>query len=338
MKMTSRDLRGLFAIIPTPAKAHADRLDATDTVDLAESERVVNALIKDGVNGLIALGTTGECATLSRTDYNAFVECVLATVNRRVPTFIGTTALGGHEVVDRTRFVRDRGADGILLGMPMWQPLVMKEAVEYYREMSELFSDTAIMIYANARAFRFQFVTEFWQAVANVAPTVCAAKHSRPAHLAEFIAASRGHINFVPHEGTVAKFYEIAPDTTTACWATAAAMGPAPAQAIIDAILRKDAAAIETLAAAIAWTGEPVKPITSNPDIFASFNIQLEKTRINEAGYCLAGPMRPPYDFVPDDIAEAARECGRRWARLCRSYTGNFQFTEQPWLTGVAAE
>ena len=40
---------------------------------------------------------------------------MLETVNRRVPTFIGTTSLGAHEVVDRMRFVRDRGADGVLL-------------------------------------------------------------------------------------------------------------------------------------------------------------------------------------------------------------------------------
>jgi dihydrodipicolinate synthase/N-acetylneuraminate lyase len=336
MKMTSRDLRGLYAIIPTPAKADADRLGAKDTVDLAESERVVNALIGDGVSGLIALGTTGECATLARNDYDAFVACVLETVNRRVPTFIGTTSLGGHEAVDRTRFARDRGADGILLGLPMWQPLVMEEAVAFYRDMSELFPDTAIMVYANARAFRFQFTPEFWAAVAKVAATVCAAKHSRPAHLPDFIAAAGGRVNFVPHEGTVAKFYEIAPDSTTACWATAAAMGPKPAQAIMDAILRRDGKAIDTLAAAISWTAEPVKPITSNAELFACFNIQLEKTRINEAGYCRAGPMRPPYNFVPDDIAQAARECGRRWARLCRSYAGNFKFTEQPWLTQAA--
>jgi dihydrodipicolinate synthase/N-acetylneuraminate lyase len=338
MKMTGRDIRGLYAIIPTPAKENANRFDATDTVDLDETERVVNALMAEGVNGLIALGTTGECATLLRNDYDSFVECVLETVNRRVPTFVGTTALGAHEVVNRMRFVRDRGADGILLGMPMWQPLVLKEAVDYYRQTAELFPQTAIMVYANARAFRFQFVAEFWEAVANEAPTVCAAKYSRPAHLAEVIAASKGQINFVPNEMAVAKFYEISPETTTACWATAAAMGPQPAQAIIDAILHRDQAGVDTLSAAIAWATGPVKPITSNPDIFALYNIQLEKTRINAAGWCQSGPMRPPYDHVPDDVAEAARECGRRWARLCRCYAGNFKFKEQPWLEQVHAE
>src|SRR5579862_3577501 len=116
------DLRGMYAIIATPAREGADRWDATNTVDLDETERLVNVLIQDGASGLIALGTTGECATVIREDYEAFVDCLLATVNRRVPTFVGTTALGAHEVFRRLRFIRERGAAGTLLGMPMWQP------------------------------------------------------------------------------------------------------------------------------------------------------------------------------------------------------------------------
>ena len=157
-----QDLRGMYAIIPTPAKPGAERLDATDTVDLAETARLVEHLLRDGTTGLIALGTTGECATLAQADYEAFVDCVLTTVNKRVPTFIGTTALGGQEAVRRIRFVRERGADGTLLGLPMWQPCTTEMAVKYYAEMSALFPDLAIMVYANARAFRFNFSAEFW--------------------------------------------------------------------------------------------------------------------------------------------------------------------------------
>ena len=124
------DFRGVYAIIPTPAKDGADRWDAVDTVDLSETERVINRLIGDGVNGLIVLGTTGECATITGREYEAFADCVLATVKKRIPTFIGTTALGTHEVVHRARFAAQRGADGILLGLPMWQPLTVDMAVE----------------------------------------------------------------------------------------------------------------------------------------------------------------------------------------------------------------
>jgi trans-o-hydroxybenzylidenepyruvate hydratase-aldolase len=336
--LNAQDIRGLYAIVPTPAKPGANRLDAVDTVNLAETERLVNALIADGVSGLIALGTTGECATLSRPDYDAFVTCVLETVNRRIPTFIGTTALGGHEVASRMRFIRQRGADGTLLGIPMWQPVVTREAIDYFRQVSECFPDVAVMVYANSRAFRYAFPIEFWEAVSAEAPTVCAAKHSRPAKLVELIAGSRGRINFVPHEMSVDKFYALSPETTTACWATSAAMGPAPARAIIEAILRDDKSAIETLSAAIAWSSAPIKPIVSDPEIFALYNIQLEKIRINAAGYCRCGPMRPPYDYMPDDYAAAAQECGRRWAALCRDYVGDFQFRDKVWLKETLAE
>ncbi len=330
--LTAQDIRGLYAIIPTPARPGAERLDAADTVDLVESERVVNALIDDGVSGLIVLGTTGECATLAQADFEAFVTCVLETVNRRIPTFIGTSALGGHEVANRLRFIRERGADGTLLGLPMWQPVVDVEAVDFYRQVSECFPDIAVMVYANSRAFRYSFPVEFWQAVSREAPTVCAAKHSRPAHLVELIAASEGRINFVPHEMSVHRFHELSPETTTACWATSASMGPAPARAMIEAILQNDGAAIETLAAAIGWAAAPIHPIVADPEVFASYNIQLEKIRINAAGYCRAGPMRPPYDHMPEDFRAAAEDCGRRWARLCENYLGDFRFREEVWL------
>ena len=54
--------------------------------------------------------------------------------------------------------------------------------------------------------------------------------------------------------------------------------------------------------------------------MFASYNIQLERIRIDAAGYCKAGPVRPPYDVMPAEFAEQARECGRRWAQLCQKY------------------
>ena len=66
--LTAQDIRGLYAILPTPAKPGADRMDAEHTVDLEEAARVVDRTIRDGASGLIVLGTTGECATLSEAD------------------------------------------------------------------------------------------------------------------------------------------------------------------------------------------------------------------------------------------------------------------------------
>lgn len=314
------DLRGVYAIIPTPAKEGADRWDAENTVDLAETERVVNALVRDGVSGLIVLGTTGECATLTVDEYEVFVDCVLATMKKRLPTFVGTTALGTHEVVRRTRFAAERGADGVLLGLPMWQPLTIDMAVEYYRSISEAFPRLAIMVYGNGRAFRFSFPPEFWSRVVDVAPTLMAAKYSRPQALLAALAASKGRVHFLPHDGGLGKFAELSPETTTACWSTAASMGPQPVLAQMRAQFAKDAEKLRTIAADLAWVREPIREIIGDPELFAAYNIQLEKIRIQVAGYCKAGPIRPPYNVMPQPYLEKVHEHAQRWRRLCEKY------------------
>jgi dihydrodipicolinate synthase/N-acetylneuraminate lyase len=315
--LTPQDIRGLYAIMPTPSRHNASRLSAESTVDLEETERVVNALIADGVHGLIALGTTGECATLSQPDYDSFVSCFLEVVNRRVPVFVGTSALGGHEVVRRMRFIRERGADGTLLGLPMWQPMSMSMAVDFYAGISEMFPDVAIMVYANERAFRFSFSDEFWAEVIQRAPTVVAAKYSRPKDLTRLLSILKGRVNIVPNEMTMAKFYEESPETTTACWATAASMGPWPALELMRAVTERNEKEVRRLSEVLAWANETVRPIIADKELFGTYTVQVEKTRIDAAGYCKAGPIRPPYNNLPDELRMASEECGRRWAMLC---------------------
>ena len=67
--ISANDLRGALAIMPTPAKEGADRLDATNTIDLDETARLAESLVRDGATGIMALGTMGECATTSQSDY-----------------------------------------------------------------------------------------------------------------------------------------------------------------------------------------------------------------------------------------------------------------------------
>lgn len=319
--LSARDIVGMYAIIPTPATEDADHWDAVATVDLAETERLVEALIADGVSGLICLGTTGECATLTGREFETFVDCVLGTVRRRIPCFIGTTALGTHEAIGRIRFAKAQGADGTLLGLPMWQPLTSEMAVRYYASVSEAFPDFAVMAYANARAFRFGFDAAFWGAVAERAPTVMSAKFSNAKVLVDAIEATGGRINFVPIDSAAYAFSELSRENTTACWATAASMGPQPSVALMATILAGDDARAAAISADLAWANEPVEDIIGNPELFASYNIQLEKVRIEAAGYCKPGPVRPPYDFIPEDMAEKCRDNGRRWAEIRNRYT-----------------
>lgn len=319
--MQAADYRGLYAIIPTPAIPGAEDMTVRNTVDTAETERLLNRLIDDGVDGLITLGTTGECATLSETDYRTFAGCVVETVAKRIPVIMGASALGSATVGERLSFLTDLGVEGTLLGLPMWQPASTRTAVGFFTEISRSFPDIAVMVYANKRAFRYEFPDEFWSAISESAPTVTAAKYSRPRDLTSLMKATKGRIHIMPNESTLTQFHEQSPATTTACWATAAGMGPRPAKALMKAVQDRDQSAIARIDAALKWANAPLKPYMGDPEIFALYNIQIEKARINAAGYCNCGPVRPPYSEIPDEIARAAAECGARWHTLCHSPT-----------------
>jgi dihydrodipicolinate synthase/N-acetylneuraminate lyase len=312
------EIKGLYAIIATPAKEGADHWSATDTVDLEESARLVDKLIVDGAGGLIALGTTGECATLTESEFRSFVDAVVSTAAGRIPTFIGATALGTHQTLERLRYVRDSGATGSLLGPPFWQPCTEDMAVDFYASISEAIPDLAIMVYMNERAFKFNFPLSFWERISREAPTVTSAKFGRGPYL-ECIEKTGGRINFLPIDMSALDHAKLSPEAMTACWATAASMGPAPSLALMDAIAAKDYERAAEIHAEILWACETFIP--PDPVEFGFFNLQIEKLRFAAAGYCNPGPIRPPYHIVPDNHRENAAECGRRWATLQKKYS-----------------
>jgi trans-o-hydroxybenzylidenepyruvate hydratase-aldolase len=127
-------------------------------------------------------------------------------------------------------------------------------------------------------------------------------------------------VHFLPHDGGLAKFAELSPSTTTACWSTAVSMGPEPVLAQMRAHLANDAEESKKIAADLTWVREPIKEIVGDADLFAMYNIQLEKIRIQAAGYCKAGPIRPPYNFMPQPLVEKVHEHAQRWRRLCEKY------------------
>ena len=317
--LTASDIQGLYGIIATPANEGADRWDAVDTVNIAETERLTNRLIDDGVAGLIVTGTTGECATLTDKEWREFVDCFLSTVNGRVPTIVGATAMGTHEIVSRLRFAQERGADGTLLGLPMWQPCTDDMALSFYETISEAFPELAIMVYGNPNAFRYEFPAHFWAELVKRAPTATCAKFGSPMNYQEILDVTNGRINFMPIDMMAYALASINQPSMTACWATAAGMGPKPSIALMDAIRANDMDKAKLISEDINLACETfLSPAMFA--VFGSYNIQLEKIRIQAAGYSDPGPIRPPYNVIPEDFAAGAIECGRRWAELCKKY------------------
>ena len=71
-RLTTADIQGAWAIMPTPSKADASDWRAADTVDLDEAVRAAEAMVASGIDGILTLGTFGEGSTLTWEEKRAF--------------------------------------------------------------------------------------------------------------------------------------------------------------------------------------------------------------------------------------------------------------------------
>src|SRR5262249_17057995 len=143
--------------------------------DLAETARVVDELIGAGIDGILSLGTLGECSTLTWTEKRDFMATVVETVRGRIPYFGGTTSLNTRETVRQTRAAYDLGGHGTMLGPPMWWYPDLPTTVQFYKDVAAACPEMAICVYANPEAFKFDFPRPFWAQITQV-PQVVAAK------------------------------------------------------------------------------------------------------------------------------------------------------------------
>lgn len=319
--LTVDEIGGAWAIVPTPAKPNAADWRETETVDLDETARAVEALIASGINGILSFGTLGECATLTRKERRDFVATAVETVRGRVPFFTGTTTLSTRDTVELTREAADIGADGTMIGVPMWCPADNISAVAYVRAVAEACPEMAIAIYANPGIFQYDFPAPFWAQISEL-PQVVTAKLSSRMRWPAFVRASQRRIRMMPIdlEYYAAARYE--PDFMTAFWTTGAVCGPAVVTTFRDAVIAAkqsgDWSLPKQLADAMVQSTRPLFP-RGDPHEFAKHNIALEKARMDAAGWIKAGPCRPPYHNAPQEFLDGAAEAGRNWAELERS-------------------
>jgi 4-hydroxy-tetrahydrodipicolinate synthase len=104
-----------FGSIPaliTPFKDHK--------VDLFSLEKVINHLIKNGSNGIVPCGTTGESPTLLNEEHKIIIEETIKINDNRIPVIAGTGSNNTSEAVDYTKHAESVGADAALVVTPYY--------------------------------------------------------------------------------------------------------------------------------------------------------------------------------------------------------------------------
>ena len=136
-----KQFRGVFTVMITP-------LDARGAVDLAALAAFTDWQIREGIHGLIPLGSTGEFLSLSEQERDGVAETVVKTAAGRVPVLIGTGAEDTREAVRLSRKAEAIGADGVMVIPPFYSTPTDDELVHHYRAIAEAIS-IPIMVYNN---------------------------------------------------------------------------------------------------------------------------------------------------------------------------------------------
>lgn len=158
--------------------AATTQFTADDRIDVDATQRVLAALVDDGVDGLIILGTCGENNSLLPDEKRTVLKAAVEAVGGKVPLITGVSELCTARAVDYARDAEEIGMDALMVLPAMVYVPTSEELLAHFRAVA---AATALpnMLYNNPPAYRVSIDFKTLDALVDV-PTVAAVKESAP--------------------------------------------------------------------------------------------------------------------------------------------------------------
>lgn len=106
------------------------------TVDWAALEVLIEWHVEQGTDAIVAVGTTGESATLNVSEHGKVIEFVVDKVCGRIPVIAGTGANSTSEAIELTQTAKKVGADACLLVTPYYNKPTQQGLFEHYKAIA----------------------------------------------------------------------------------------------------------------------------------------------------------------------------------------------------------
>lgn len=132
-------LQGSMVALVTP-------MDADGSVDYEALARLVEFHIANGTDAIVAVGTTGESATLDHRENSEVIRRVIEFVAGRVPVIAGTGANSTREALHLTEAAAADGADACLLVVPYYNKPTQEGLYQHFRTVAERI-DIPVILY-----------------------------------------------------------------------------------------------------------------------------------------------------------------------------------------------
>lgn len=135
--MTTYDYNAIKAKLKGSMTALITPMHADGSVDYDALAKLIDWQIDSGTDALVAVGTTGESATLSMREHCDIIEFFVKQVNGRVPVIAGTGANNTVEAIELTAHAKKVGADCALLVVPYYNKPTQEGIYQHYKAISQ---------------------------------------------------------------------------------------------------------------------------------------------------------------------------------------------------------
>lgn len=121
---------GAFTALITP-------FDEENNLDEEGFRQNIKSQIDGGIDGIVPVGTTGECATLSHEEHERVIELSIEAADGEVPVIAGTGSNSTEEALSLTKHAADAGADAVLLVAPYYNKPTQRGLYEHYKTLAK---------------------------------------------------------------------------------------------------------------------------------------------------------------------------------------------------------
>ena len=123
-------IQGSIVALVTP-------MNESGSVDIANLEKLVKYHIEQGTDSIVAMGTTGESATLNEEEHCQVIKLVVEFSAGKIPIIAGTGANSTTEAIALTQRAKQAGADACLLVTPYYNKPMPEGLYLHYKAIAE---------------------------------------------------------------------------------------------------------------------------------------------------------------------------------------------------------
>jgi len=115
------------------------------SVNYEKLTEILEEQIAEGTDAIVAVGTTGEAATLTEDEHIEVVAHTVKVVNHRIPVIAGTGSNCTATAIDLSKRAEQAGADGLLLVTPYYNKATQKGLYTHYKAIADAVSIPCIL-------------------------------------------------------------------------------------------------------------------------------------------------------------------------------------------------